>query len=413
MTTIALHNSLETLEVQTPDISNGLNSTIRNISTSVIDILPLEDREQLLAKNNRFKILFTQFELEVNRISDEIDYRYRIENYRKRLFLSSDKIPLVFDKLLLRYPHLYKLYLELSDQLEKTDLWHIIKQKIFDEYLLDLIYEFLDFDMENEYNLSDFWTVSIIDLYSEYISNMNKFVEKYSWTKWIYIPKQNFKIIKPKILDEIFIYFKNLIFIDFWLPNLITLSDKQLLSIFRHLFNIKNINFIDTNFSILTKEKIKIIFTSLSSAKIIDFNGCMLGNLSWDMLWAIFSYLKNIKSINLFSNNLWNADSSTLFQMFSYLKNAKNFNLWSNSLHLLDNNSLEVIFSNISYARVIDLSLNNLWELDDSCLEMIFKYLKWVKSINLQFNEFSPEQELFIKTMLPNTRLSFIAKQWV
>jgi len=145
----------------------------------------------------------------------------------------------------------------------------------------------------------------------------------------------------------------------------------------------------------------------LHGVKAIWFSTIELWKLWKEVLKKIFKNFTLVKWGNLSFTYLWDAWIDELEEIFKYFRWLTWIWLSRNDLWNLWWNELKVISWNLRGVKYVYLINNKLEKLTTEKLEVFFKNFKLVKYIDVRRNDFTEEQKILIKDLLPNTVIQF------
>lgn len=314
------------------NISTTPESSIRVTSDRIMDLLPLDDRQNILNSQNQFELLLSQFEGEVKKISDDIGFDYSgWRLYSKNLLHCEESIQYTLKRIFLTYGKLANIYDRILTYCN-SQLINSIRDRLFIDYLEDLVYEcinnnrlvlieedfanFLDGDGGEDYYEE-----------GEYITKRDKpkILELDSWALSFYKDNNNWLIERLELVNNLTINVK--------LSDLTSFGKKL---IFWNLPNLKQIDFGSNDFSILDDESLQIIFWNLDELRLVKINGDHFSKLNQSQIKIIFNNFKNVRYIHLWQIKFDNYSSPEFKEIIWYLKNAKLIEV-SWILHYSDN----------------------------------------------------------------------------
>lgn len=235
-----------------------------DISNNVAQLLDDNDQIQLANKYLEINRLFQELQKEIKRLRDREWYNYFLISYTRKLskwikyaqhyaentlLMDWRKLPKIINQLLSQYP---------------TDIQPLIKQAIFDDYLIDLAFELMSDEID--FNLPT-WSVEYRTFSSPHIGNTSK----------------------RDILDN-----SNADIIDFLVP----------LSIYTNS---------------LWNEELKVYFSSFKNTFLVNMSHNSLHTLETEQIETIFSWIKNIPYKLIQGNNFNEFDSTSLIALFRNL----------------------------------------------------------------------------------------------
>jgi len=329
------------------------------------------------------------------------EIHYDLKDYNHRLSQSDEFLQKVFEEIMVTDEKIREVFESLLWTVEGEPAKEVLKQKLFEEYFSDLVYESMEkIDYENmgetiKLTEENIWKIKEIgfELFFENLWN----------TKYMNIWEYYLVLLNQSTCKDFFENIGNILNGKRWVCYFVVL-DKNVFRILSKCKRANNFDLSSNNLAEFDNVKLKFIFKNLRNVKNINLSNVKLHKFNEEQLQIVFHDMRNVKKIDLSWNRLNEMDDWKLKFIFENLRNVKDINLSDVKLHKFNEKQLQIVFHDMRNVKKIDLSWNRLNEMDDWKFKIIFENLENVKSIDLSQTELYRLNEKQLKTIFENLK---------